>query len=272
MLILYNVELHSEEPIKWRMHLQAARVMLQWREQTSSRATSLDQIDKFLLYEHYYASVFAGLTTFDAADELTGDRFENSDDITIFSDFVRVIHRVTRIERVTHDKGADVTPIQVKDIIFEVEAAKQRMVHLSQNIHLQGCHVRQDFQHLICIFYHASLIYTYRLLTNDSISDINAQASRDSILNHLYSLSNKETFAHDLVWPLFILGTECRGLPELQEVVSHEMEIVMRISGVLDRRKVLFFLRQYWSLGLDQSPNWMYLMREMMPGNNMLIL
>jgi hypothetical protein len=31
MLILYNVELVSAEPIKWRMHLQAARVILQWR-------------------------------------------------------------------------------------------------------------------------------------------------------------------------------------------------------------------------------------------------
>ncbi|KAJ5775587.1 uncharacterized protein N7511_000598 [Penicillium nucicola] len=272
MLILYNVELLGAEPIKWRMHLQAARVMLQWREQTSSRATSLDEIDTFLVYEHYYASVFAGLTTFDTADELPGDRFEHFDDITMFSDFVRVIHRVTQIERVAYDRRTNVEPSQIQDIIFEVEAARQRMAHLGQKLHLQNYHVQQDFQHLVYIFYHASLIYTYRVLRNDSATDPIAQASRDSILNHLYSLSNKETFAHDVVWPLFILGTEGKGHPELQEIVSREMEAVMKISGALDRRKVLFFLQQYWSLDLDPGANWMYLMREMIPGNSMLIL
>ena len=275
MLILYNVELVSAEPIKWRMHLQAARVILQWREQassSSSRATSLNEIDTFLLYEHYYASVFAGLTTFNAADELTGGKFENSNDITIFSDFVRVIHRVTQIERAAYDQRSTVDPTQIEETIREVEVARHRMAQLGQKIHLQGCHAQQDFQHLICIFYHASLIYSYRVLTNDSSSDSNAQASRDSILDHLCSLSNRETFAHDLVWPLFILGTECRGLPEMQEIVSREMEAVMKISGALHRRKVLLFLQHYWSLDLDRSATWIYLMREMMPGNSMLIL
>jgi hypothetical protein len=270
MLLLYNVELLNAEPIKWRMHLHAARIIVQWREQASSCA-SLNEIDTFLFYEHYYASVFAGLTTFDPADEFTGEQFENSNDITIFSDFVRVIHRVTRIERVAYDQGSSVDPTQIENIIGEVDAARQRMAQLGQKMHLQGCHA-QDFQHLVYIFYHASLIYSYQVLKNDSSGDSNIRASRDSILDHLYSLSNRETFAHDLVWPLFILGTECRGLPIMQEMVSREMEAVMEVSGVLDRRKVLFFLQHYWSLDLDRSVTWFYLLREMMPGKMMLIL
>jgi hypothetical protein len=58
----------------------------------------------------------------------------------------------------------------------------------------------------------------------------------------------------------------------MQEMVSREMEAVMDISGVLDRRKVLFFLQHYWSLDLDRSVTWIYLLREMMPGKMMLIL
>lgn len=33
-LILYNVELLVAQGVEWRMHLQAARLILQWREQT----------------------------------------------------------------------------------------------------------------------------------------------------------------------------------------------------------------------------------------------
>ncbi|KAJ5164781.1 uncharacterized protein N7500_006611 [Penicillium coprophilum] len=270
MLILYNVELLGAESIKWRMHLKAARIIVQWREQVSSPA-SLNEIDTFLLYEHYYASVFAGLTTFDPADGFTAEQFETLNDITIFSDFVRVIHRVTQIERFSYDQGFTVDPSQIANIFCEVDAARQRMAQLGQRLHLQGCHA-QDFQHLVCIFYHASLIYSYQVLKHDSSANPNIHASRDSIFGHLNSLSNRETFPHDLVWPLFILGTECRGLPEMQEMVSREMEAVMKISGALDRQKVLFFLQQYWSLDLDHRVTWIHFLRDMMPGKRMLIL
>jgi hypothetical protein len=252
------------------MHLQAARVMVQWREQASSRP-SLHEIDTFLLYEHYYASVFAGLTTFDPADESAEGQFEASNDITVFSDFVRVIHQLTRIERVAYDKGCAVDPVHIETITHLIEGARERMAQLGQRMHLQECQA-QDFQHLVCIFYHASLIYSYQVLGNDYSTDRRIQASRDSIIDHLNSLSNKETFAHDVVWPLFILGTECRGQPELQEMVSREMGTVIQISGGLDRHKVLVFLQHYWTLDLDRKIIWMQVMRDIMPEKSMLIL
>ena len=271
-LILYNVELLVAQGVEWRMHLQAARLILQWREQTLSNVASFDYVDTFLCYEHYYASVFAGLTTFGAAHEPTGDRIKNTSDITTFSHFVHIIHRVTQIERLGYDQGISIEFAQIHNILREVEVARCEMEQLGRRIHFQSYNAKQDFQHLVSIFYHATLIYSYQVSTKDSSIDSIVRMSRDLILDHLNSLSHKETFAHDLVWPLFILGTECRGLPEVQGIVSQEIEAVMKLSGVLDRPRVLSFLRHYWSLDLDRSVTWIDLMRECVPDNSMLIL
>ena len=261
-LILYNVELLGAEVVKWRMHLQAGRAILEWGEQASPSADSLDEIDKFLLYEHYYSSVFAGLTVFGTPDEPSGDTLQNADNITIFSDFVRVIHRITQIERLRFNEGLTIAPAEVEDIRHQIEQARERMTQLGQKFYFRSRKAQQDYQHLVCIFYYASLIYSYRVLINDASIDASVQSSRDSILCHLSSLTDKRTFAHDLTWPLFIMGTECRGLPEMQETVSREMETVMKISGVFDRRKVLSFLQHYWSTELEPRVTWIHLMRE----------
>lgn len=271
-LILYNVELLGAEAVKWRMHLQAGRVILQWKEQVFPRAASLDEIDTFLFYEQYYSSVFAGLTTFSTADEPSGDILRSGNNITIFSDFVRVIHRITQIERLRFNQGSTIEPTQIEDIKLQIEQAWERMGQLGQTFHFRSHSAQQDFQHLICIFYYASLIYGYRVLANGPLVEVPVQESRDSILDLLSCLADKRTFAHDLTWPLFIAGTECRGLPEMQAIVSREMESVMEISGVLDRRKVLSFLQHYWSTDLDPNATWIHLMRDKAQEGSMLIL
>ncbi|KAJ5084744.1 hypothetical protein NUU61_009323 [Penicillium alfredii] len=269
-LLLYNVELLGAESVKWRMHLQAARVILQWKEQAFPHATISDEIDSFLLYEQYYASVFAGLTTFDMPYELEDTRYTDSS--AVFSDFVHIIHRVTRIERLRYSQRYDTDPTLVAIMTQQLDEAKHRMVQLGQMFQFQTEDARVGYQHLVYIFYHASLIYIYHVLASDLSTGTQVQSLRDSILDHLEILADKRAFAHDLVWPLFIAGTECRGDPEKQEIVSREIEIVMAISGTLDRRKVLSFLRQFWSLGKDSTMTWIQLMREQAPDYRMLIL
>ncbi|KAJ5099632.1 hypothetical protein N7532_006633 [Penicillium argentinense] len=271
-LILYNVELLGAEAIKWRMHLQGARVIHQWLEHSTSYPASFDNIDKFLLYEHYYSSVFAGLTTFGMVNAPTGDNLQNMGDIAVFGEFVRVIQLVTELERSKYVHGLVINPSEFPNIIGTVETAKDKMILYSQKSHFWNDQVQRDFQHLVFIFYHASLIYTHRALSEDPSTNEYIQVSRDSILDWINLLSDRSTFAHDLVWPLFILGTESKGRPELQNFVSREMEAVMKISGVLDRRKVLSFLQLYWSTDLQHSVTWIQFMREKVPENSMLIL
>ncbi|KAJ5536869.1 hypothetical protein N7513_010055 [Penicillium frequentans] len=269
-LILYNVELLGAESLKWRMHLQAARVILQWKEQAFPYPVLSDEVDSFLLYEQYYASVFAGLTTFDTPSD-SEKVIQYADSTAIFSDFVNIINRVTRTERLQYGRKYAHDPALLDTMIQELNEAKYRMAQFGHILPFQTEDARLSFMHLVCIFHHASLIYIYHVLMIDP-STSKLQALRDSILDHSLSLPDKRAFACDLVWPLFIAGTECRGSLEKQEIVAHEIEVVMAISGTLDRRKVLSFLRQFWSLGQDRSITWIQLMREQGPNCQMLIL
>jgi hypothetical protein len=156
-------------------------------------------------------------------------------------------------------------------MIQELNEAKCRMAQFGQILPFQTEDARISFLHLVCIFHHASLIYIYQVLTEGcSISKL--QGLRDSILDHSLCLPDKRAFACDLVWPLFIAGTECQGSLEKQKIVAHEIEVVMAISGTLDRRKVLSFLRHFWSLGQDRNMTWIQLMREQGSDCQMLIL
>ncbi|OOF95830.1 hypothetical protein ASPCADRAFT_207176 [Aspergillus carbonarius ITEM 5010] len=259
-LILYNVELLGASA-QWRMHLEAARVIRQWKEHAFTHGRS--EIDAFLVYEQYYASVFAGLTTFDTLNEYETDlKYDNN---AIFSDFVSIISQVTRLERLKHNQHFVIHSSLLDTMAHDLEAAKTRMLQLGLVLRWQTDDARSSFQHLVWIFYYAVLIYIYHV-ADASLDTL--QSWRDAILNHLALLPDKRAFAQDLVWPLFIAGTECRGCPQKQDVVAHELERVMEISGTLDRRNVLSFLRQFWS---ERSGTWIQLMRQS-PERRMLIL
>ncbi|KAJ5948463.1 hypothetical protein N7454_001770 [Penicillium verhagenii] len=273
-LILYNVELLGAESLKWRMHLQAARVILQWKEQAFPHLSlsNGNEIDSFLLYEQYYASVFAGLTTFETPND-SEKTIQYADSTAIFGDFVNIINRVTRTERLQYGNQSYArNPALLKTMTKELDEARYRMSQSGHILPFQTEDARVSFQHLVCIFHHASLIYIYHALADDPLINPKLQELRDSILDHLSALPDKRAFACDLVWPLFIAGTECRGSWEKQQIVAHEIEVVMAISGTLDRRKVLSFLRRFWSLGQNRSITWIQLMREQGPGYQMLIL
>lgn len=271
-LILYNVELIGAEGVKWRMHLKGARAIHQWLEQFLSQATRLDEIDKFLLYEHYYSSVFADLTTFDSAHEIPRDRLQNMGDVAVFGEFVHVIQLVTKLERLQYDQGIPTALSEVQNTLQSVETAKDSMISFGQQLYFLSDQIQQDFQHVVFIFYHAIQVYVYRTISNDPLAATHIQISRDSILEHIDRLSDKANFAHDLVWPLFILGTESRNDTRIQDMVSREMEAVMKISGDLDRRKVLLFLQHYWKADLAPGATWIQFMRHIIPEDSMLIL
>ncbi|RDK36542.1 hypothetical protein M752DRAFT_287713 [Aspergillus phoenicis ATCC 13157] len=243
-LILYNVELLGAASAKWRMHLEAARVIRQWKDHALTDAGREDEIDAFLIYEQYYASVFAGLTTFDALEEY--EAVPLTDANAIFGDFITIISRATHVERLQYSHGHPIDSSLLHTMTGDLEAAKARMLQLSV------------------------LIYVYHVLARDGSLDTTRQSWRDSIFAHLALLVDKRSFAHDLVWPLFIAGTECRGCPQKQEVVAHEIELVMEISGTLDRRNVLSFLQRFWSLP-DSGLTWIQYMR-LAPERRMLIL
>jgi hypothetical protein len=271
ILLLYNLELLIGETAQWRIHIQGARAIIQWKSQGMHAPGSFDHAYAFLLYEYYYASVFIALTTFELTDDIYEVVFTN-DSITVFNDFVRIMHTTTRAERLKFRNRSDSQTPRIEDVIRELEAARSRAIEFSQAMEFRSHEVRRNFQYLIHIYYHASLIYSLRVLSDGVSFEDHIQLSRNAIVEHLSVLTESAYFAHDLVWPLFIAGTECRGLPDMQKVIEHAMLGVIRISGRLDRHRVLSFLKMFWQMDLDRDITWIHLVRENPADHSFLII
>ncbi|BCS00661.1 Zn(II)2Cys6 transcription factor [Aspergillus luchuensis] len=260
-LLLYNLELLTAPAAQWRIHIQCAREIIQWNLQSASSALYANVADVFLFYEYYYTSVYIGLTTFDPIDQLQDD-FPTHDNVTIFSDFIRIMHSVTRAERQTYTTQPVSHPVPIESTLLDIEIAKARMMQMSHTIKFKSDQARQDFECLVDMFYHATLIYTHRVFSDSVSPDECIQSSLDVLLEHVLPLSCSAAVTQDLVWPLFITGTESRGNPQMQNTVETAMMNVIRLSGNLDRSRVLSFLKTFWSLDLEPGTTWIQYARD----------
>ncbi|RJE21502.1 hypothetical protein PHISCL_06164 [Aspergillus sclerotialis] len=254
-LILYNLELLTAPAAQWRIHLQCAREIIQWKIHATQHSHSADIADTFLLYEYYYTSVFIGLMTFDPTDDIPSD-VPTCNSLTVFSDFIRIMHTVTRAERLKSANHLSSEIPRIEDILAENEAAKARMMQLGQTLVFKSAGARHDFEYLVYMYYHATLIYSHRVLSENTPPEECIRSSQIAILDHVLHLSQSASVAQDLVWPLFIAGSECRSIPHMQAIVERAMMNVMQISGSLDRHRVLSFLKTFWSMDLEPGTTW----------------
>ncbi|KAL7658767.1 hypothetical protein ACMYSQ_001718 [Aspergillus niger] len=128
----------------------AARVIRQWKDHALTDAGREDEIDAFLIYEQYYASVFAGLTTFDALEEY--EAVPLTDANAIFGDFITSISRATHVERLQYRNGHPIDSSLLRTMTGDLEAAKARMLQLSLILCWQTDQACSSFQHLVWIF------------------------------------------------------------------------------------------------------------------------
>jgi len=135
-----------------------------------------------------------------------------------------------------------------------------------------------DYIHLsrtVNCFYHAGLIYAYRALLKDEILDLDLfiekqtqiTTSKFELFHALgFAETNKPTFAQDLVWPLFIAGTEATRKGE-QDMVIGKLQQAMSETGFSNCQHALEFLNAFWQQryldeGLKGNSDWMNFARE----------
>lgn len=266
-IILCNAELLTAQEAGWRVHLQAAREVIRAETGRSLLQQQTDRIKEFFLQEFYATSVWAHLTTFHDIDEIVQTPLAGSRD-AVFTDLIRIIHQITQAERIkTRAEILQLPPpdlIPCVDIHIQLELARRSAVCLGQSIQFWSDSDRCAFEHLVWMYFHASLIYSYQALADPRTCQTLIRQSRDAILINLHSLSEtgNEMFAQNLVWPLFIAGTEFQGNRASQKLIERHLTNVMRISRTLDRDRVLSFLKNWWKLPDGECISWIELARK----------
>jgi len=164
---------------------------------------------------------------------------------------------ITQFERQYHlDLSAiqyrDITPSSIQTLFENARAANLTLSRTSK------FSTRQDLFHFTRIvnsFYYGGLIYAHQVLVKLSVpgSSFSASDSGTKILSwktELFKILSfmdihKPSQGQDLVWPLFIAGTEASDCEE-QQMVTRKLEEAMRWTGFSNCREALELLNAFW--------------------------
>jgi len=126
------------------------------------------------------------------------------------------------------------------------DEARRRSKNYANTITFRSLGARAAFEYVVDLHHHAGVLYGSHVLSDDGRSSVLADSSRIALFQHLRKVTGPEIIAQDLTWPVFIAGIECQGRVECQRLVCQKMQDIMRMSGGLERPKLVSFLADFW--------------------------
>ncbi|KAG4437910.1 hypothetical protein IFR05_006629 [Cadophora sp. M221] len=243
MLILCNMETVRPDSRLWRVHLDAARTIANL--QTHPASSSKDETFKFLAEQLFIFDVFACTTSFVKIDD---HELLAEDNNSVFTEFLRLIKWVTWLERQAADGGFSNPGIRVSSssLCSRFEKARDRTLASCSKTKFTTPAEREQFLGVVESFHHAGLLYSYRCLQIPE-SEGAIQQSRSALFQSLDLVqSDHPAFAQNVVWPLFIAGTEAQSEDGTRIIVEQKLKRAMKRTGFSNCEVALQFLRTLW--------------------------
>jgi hypothetical protein len=267
LLVLCSLEMVQSSLTLWRLHLRAARIMIQrWLPSNQLNSTT-----QFLIQEAFAFDVFASTTIVLEPDPLPNNMLSLVDNRAIFIDYLRLLQAVTATERHRAAdilRGAPVGPIDILDFVTRFDKTRTRTLRLSRHLPFAPPSLRQGFAHVVEIYHYAGLIYTYQSLLPFSENRQHILHCLPNLFASLVPIADSAFLAQDLVWPLFIAGTESHGNALRQAWLKDKMENAMRNTGYSMCIRALDFLDRFWSARDGARTTWVEFARKNDEGND----
>ncbi|KAJ5292991.1 uncharacterized protein N7443_008944 [Penicillium atrosanguineum] len=257
MLVLCYGELHIPGSMDWKLHLRACHAIIERHHLRSMRELSGDVIAKWLINEVIDLEIFGNISAFtlelDPSVMMTWPAVFDGD----FWDFTLLINETTVAERSHYAllKSSN-GPVQV-DMRYwhaKLEIACTRASMLISSFPEDEPLKRTRFRAIIEAHYHACLIYSYQALA----SQAEAAEAIQSSLNHLWNIvvavttEPGPTFAHDIFFPLFIVGTESQHDKQRQSHIENLFLQSIATTGFWCNHAALQFLHLFWESSSDK--------------------
>lgn len=264
IMLLCNLEMMLPGSSQWRLHLWGARTTIRRLGNTSHLPMPQDAVGMFLIQAFYETNVCAFMTTFSDIEHMRTDTLM-SDGNSIFTEYFRILQSITETERIGRRKNYSTPYTSPEEFIAlrrSLLQARYKTLALGQELQFWSARLRQEFEHVVDLYHNMALIYGYRILFGDYKVNVEVTIFKKQIFWHLQALEGNTAFHQDLMWPIFIAGTESRGSPEEQLFIEAKMLEVIRLTGPLDRRRALKFLKEYWELAHDLEGGWIEFARK----------
>ncbi len=247
----------------WRLHNRAAWTMLEhWHSCHSQASLSVDAVQDFLWQEVYACKVWESVSNFRPLQEFYA-RDGSLEHEAPFFHYIGVIRHLSEIERrrsTGNAHGIDIPSLASLETAFE--ESRQRTRQCAGSLTFPSAKARVAFECVVELFHYAGLLYTCQVYPEDWLSERTAEAARTQLFMHLRNIQITDIIAQDLTWPLFIAGTESQGCVDIQNLIQEGMLQIMKLSGTLERPRLLEFLQILWDLQReDAHASWITLAR-----------
>ncbi len=188
-----------------------------------------------------------------------------------------MIQDVTRAERrrsaASPHGGLPSATGDIQYLQDKFEYTRTRTLQFSREMNFGTEQLRHDFSHIVDVFHDAGIIYGCQALVEPSTSAETRAHCLESLLENLSLIINTHAFSQDLVWPLFIAGTESCFNRRYQQLVESKLLEAMRMTGFSNCYQALLFLRSFWNTDHAATGNWMQFARqEARRGTTFLVL
>ena len=236
----------------------------------------LDSGFKFLIKEAFVYDVFGSSTTFDNEDQIPSSVLTDEDP-QLFSQWLQLVQEVTIVERRRHANvpvdqyllhSADMRLLQ-----HRFNEATNSSLLISQDLDFGTQGLQSDLATLLGLYQQAGLLYSYQALLGSKNSAVARDGCVESVVNSVRLIQNLDAFQHDLVWPLFLVGTESRNNHSRQKFVEFGLLEAMRSTAFSNCRPALEFLRRFWTTDELVVTDWVQFGRqESQRGLNFLVI
>ncbi|EXJ58423.1 hypothetical protein A1O7_05848 [Cladophialophora yegresii CBS 114405] len=279
ILVLCNLEMIRCDTTTWHVHWKAARTITKRWTATDLASTILDDTCRFLLKEAFVYDVFGSSTTFGDNDQIPSSVLTKQE-ANVFTDWLQLIQDVTRAERRRNDnpfsaEEASVALANMQGLQEKFEYARDRSRTFSRRFDFGTPGPHNDFTVLIDIFHYAGLAYSFQALLNtlDHAVQASLQDHVTGVITAMGQIRNKDAYQHDLVWPLFVVGTQSRHNKDTQDFAETKLLEVMNSTGFSNCYPALEFLRRFWATDPLVVADWMQFARqESRQGKHFLVI
>lgn len=260
VLTLCHSEMVQSSSALWRVHWHAARTIIRrWVMSRDLRANP-NPTTGFLIDEAFVIDVFAATTTFDDDGEIPGSLIA-AEDRNVFTDYLLLIQGITRAERTAHSASNGVAFNQVyhdlQRLREKLDHTRNRSIHFSKSIQFGSDSLRANFLVIIDIYHHAGMIYGCQAMHGAAETAGIRSCSLRQLMAAFTTLDDNRALQQDVVWPLFIAGTESRWDLEKQSFILQKMQVAMHSTGFLNCVPAIQFLQRFWTTDPLAVQDWM---------------
>jgi len=266
IIILCTFELVESVDDAWHTHLNAARTMIKFRGGLMHDGTVEDRISTFLIKQALTLNTFAFVTEFTKSSNSEIGEYERCfwEDPTggdLFESYLNLLQYITHLERRLHDPSENFTRVphpEVLQLSFE-DTRRRNVNYLSESLSI---HQQQDYVNLFNAYHHAGLLYAWRGLYESENLGSSIVTSTNELYISLSLIKDTTKVAQDLIFPLFILGTEGSNNEDLQDFIIWRIKEIMVKTGFRNGKPVLDFLTLFWAV--DDNRTWLDFARSYM--------